>query len=241
MLKIAIVDDEAIICEQLERFVTAYCAAILMPLLTEVYFSGETISQKLSQGERYDIILLDIELTECTGIDVAQLVRDKLLDETTQIVFVSGKNQYDRQLFAYRPFCFVPKPVDQATIAQMLDKYLRIYGARTSAFYCNSERHTQYIPFEQILYFYYSKRRIVIELTNGKQISFYDTMENVQKQTEKHGFIMTHQSFIINYRYIRTFFPDYILLTNNAKIPIARSRKDELAKIQIALENGGVL
>ena len=38
------------------------------------------------------------------GLSVSDCIRNEIKDEAAQIVYVSGKDGYDRQLFAFRPF-----------------------------------------------------------------------------------------------------------------------------------------
>ena len=47
----------------------------------------------------FDLIYLDIELTSETGIAIGHKIREYYQDEWMQIVFISGKEGYERQLF----------------------------------------------------------------------------------------------------------------------------------------------
>lgn len=134
MIRIAIVDDENVICSSIERCICEYCEAMHLKTDIDIFNSGESILKNLHNNTQYHLIFLDIELVQCNGIDVAHEIRDVILDEITQIIFISGKDGYDRQLFAFRPFSFIPKPFTAKHIHNTIEKYFRIYGKQNELF-----------------------------------------------------------------------------------------------------------
>ena len=112
MIRIAVVDDENIVCTQLERLINEAADIISITVEIDIYSSSEAFVKILKANEKYDLIFLDIELDKYSGIDISHCIRNELSDDSTQIVFVSGKNGYDRQLFEFRPIDFLEKPID---------------------------------------------------------------------------------------------------------------------------------
>ncbi|MDD5900655.1 MAG: response regulator [Lachnospiraceae bacterium] len=121
MLKIAVVDDEHTVAAQTERCLTEACNELQLKAEINVFDSGEEVIRFLESKNVYHIIFLDIEMERCNGIDVSRYIRDMLQDETTQLVYVSGKNGYDRQLFEFRPFGFIEKPATTEKIREIWD------------------------------------------------------------------------------------------------------------------------
>ena len=77
----------------------------------EVFYSGESFLADIMQGNQFDLIYLDIEMDQINGIEVGRQIRKEMKDYTTEIVYVSGKDEYDRQLFEVQPLQFIPKPI----------------------------------------------------------------------------------------------------------------------------------
>lgn len=73
MIRIAIVDDENIICSGIERMICEYCSAMHLKTDVDIFNSGESILKHLHNHTQYHLIFLDIELVQCNGIDVAHL------------------------------------------------------------------------------------------------------------------------------------------------------------------------
>lgn len=238
MIRIAICDDEDIICSKLENNIKNACLALHIEFEINIYNSGEAIINNLSVDNKYNLFFLDIEMENFNGIDVSDYIRNKLNDESAQIVFVSGKNGYDRQLFAFRPFAFIEKPFDQDTIFSTIEKYMRIYGAKNDLFYYKYGRDTYLMKINDILYFKSNRRKVKIKSLTGED-EFYSSLEKVQEQLQGQGFISPHNSYLINYKLIRTFQPTVIIMVDGEKIPIAKAKRNEIAKLQILFEIGG--
>ena len=59
----------------------------------------------------YDILFLDIELFRMTGIEAGDFIRNRLEDRSMQIIYISGKSSYARELFKTQPMDFLVKPI----------------------------------------------------------------------------------------------------------------------------------
>lgn len=238
MLRFAVVDDEINVAGQTEQCILSVCGKIELNALVDVFCSGEEILNKLKNGTCFHIIFLDIEMGACSGIEVSRYLRDCLLDEMTQIVYVSGKNCYDRQLFEFRPFYFLEKPVDDEKMSNLLKKYVRIYGEHQDLFEYKAGYDTHFVKINEILYFESLDRKIKIKTTQGEEI-FYGSIQKVAEELSEKGFFMPHKSFLVNYRFLKMFGKDDLLLVNGAHIPVAKGKRKEIAKVLIRMENGG--
>lgn len=238
MLRIAICDDEDVICSALEVFINQACKSIHIEAEIDIFTTGTGIIKHLTNGSRYNIFFLDIELDEETGIDVSECIRNQINDESAQIIYVSGKNEYDRQLFAFRPFSFIAKPFDASVIYSTLDKYMRIYGGKNDLFHYKIGHDTFWMDLSNVLYFK-SNRKLINIISLSEIDKYYGTMSELLDQLNTKGFISPHKSYLVNYRFIKVFQPDAIIMVNGDEIPIAKGKRDEISKLQLHFENGG--
>lgn len=239
MLHIAVCDDENAICTQIEQLVTEACRGLEVEADIDIFNSGEGLMRRLDEKNVYHLIFLDIELQHCSGLIVGRHIRDELQDDVTQIVFVSGKSEYDRKLFEFRPFHFIAKPVGQQKILQVIEKYIRIFGNKSDIFNYKYGRDTYWVKISDILYFKSNDRKVLIRTSTGEE-EFYGSIERTCEQLKNQGFIMTHKSFLVNYRFIKAFQSEKVVMTNQEEIPIAKSKKKEVCRLQLLLENGGL-
>ena len=238
MIKFAVVDDEHSIATETESCLAKVCEELQIASEIDVFFSGEEVTRFLKSDNVYHMIFLDIEMGEYSGIDVSRYIRDTLQDEATQIVYISGKNGYDRQLFEFRPFHFLAKPVDEDKIHEVLSKYVRIYGKKQELFEYKSGHGTYWEKLSDILYFESDDRKVKMKTVTGEK-AFYGSVKKILEQVEKRGFFVPHKSFVVNYRFVKSFHPEFLMLVNHDRIPIAKGKRKEIARLQLMLENGG--
>jgi len=238
MLRIALCDDEVAVCSELESYIVKACNDMNIESEIDIFFSGSILKKHLLDGSKYNMFFLDIELNDESGITISECIRNEINDESAQIVYVSGKTEYDRQLFAFRPFSFIEKPFDVEVIRTTLEKYMRIYGDKNDLFHYKYGHDTYWIALSSVLYFKSNRKLITIVSTSAID-EFYGTMNNLIEQLSSQGFISPHKSYLINYRFIRAYQADSIIMVNGDKIPIAKGKRDEISKLQLRFENGG--
>lgn len=238
MLRIAICDDEESVCSALEEYIIQACKNNHIESEIDIFSTGSGIIRHLENGSKYNIFFLDIELNDGTGIGISDYIRNSSKDESAQIIYVSGKTEYDRQLFAFRPFSFIEKPFDAIVINSTLEKYMRIYGDKNELFHYKYGHDTFWIDLSTVLYFR-SNRKLINIITVSASDKYYGTMNSLLEQLNTKGFISPHKSYLVNYRYIKVFQPDAIIMVNGDRIPIAKGKRDEISKLQLHFENGG--
>ena len=239
MIKMAVVDDEKEVATQTERLLIELCKELRLEVEIDVLGSGEEAVGSLNNDTMYHLIFLDIEMGACSGIAVSRFIRETLQDEATQIVYVTGKNGYDRQLFEFRPFGFIEKPVTVEKVRELLSRYVRIYGEKQEVFEYKSGHSTYFVKLSDILYFESVDRQVKIKTMMGEDV-FYGAIQNVWERIKDRSFFMPHKSFIVNYRHVKSFHPDCMYLVNDERIPVAKGKRKDVAMVQMMMENGGV-
>lgn len=239
MLKIAIADDEKLVAAQTERLLIEQCKELRLEAEIDVLGSGEEAVCVLNNARGYHLVFLDIEMGTYSGIDVSRFIREGLQDERTQIVYVTGKNGYDRQLFEFRPFGFIEKPATPEKLREMLSKYVRIYGETTEMFEYKSGHSTYFVKLSDILYFESIDRKVKIKTLTREEV-FYGAIQNVWERVNNKSFFIPHKSYIVNYRLVKSFHSDCMYLVNDERIPVAKGKRKDVAMIQMKMENGGV-
>ena len=78
MIRIALVDDAVEIGTQLEAILIEITTNKGIAIDTDIYYSGKELCEHLQNGEFYDLIFLDIEMPEFTGIDVSKTILHRL-------------------------------------------------------------------------------------------------------------------------------------------------------------------
>ena len=136
------------------------------------------------------------------GISAARQIRR--IDRSALLIYVSGYEQYLKELFEVEPFRFLSKPVDGAKFR----KYFRDACARigeTEAYYRFSfNKEIRKVAVRDVVYFESRNRVVHIFMADGSEERFYGRLNAVEKELSegRQEFLRIHQSFLVNYGYI---------------------------------------
>lgn len=226
MYTIGICDDGKNVCAVLEQMINEYGKQQKMQVETLVWFSGEELCHFLKQGNQLDILFLDIELLEMTGIEVGDFIRNQLDDRTMQIIYISNKETYARKLFKTQPVDFLVKPISQKQVNETLDLAVKLIGRSAGKFEYQYGRDFFYIPYNDIMYFTSEGRKIIIAMPQDKR-EFNGKLGELEKHLSE-DFIMIHQSYIINRRFVSRYTYETVELQNGEKLPISKTKRKEI-------------
>ncbi len=237
MFKIAICDDNKLICSQIEREIDEFFITETINYEIEVFFTGEELISSLNDREKYDLVFLDIELDKINGITVGHYIRDELNDDNTQIVFISAKTTYALELFQIRPIHFLIKPIAKFEIFKLIEKTLELQGRQTKFFCYKSERAEKRVPFKNIIYFSSEGKKIFLHMRDGKDY-FYGKLCDLSIPSA--DFLCIHKSFIVNRHYVVQFKFDRVLLSSSEELPISRIYRKDVRKQLNLLQREGL-
>ncbi len=118
MIRIALVEDEAIYVNQMQEYLERYSRESGHKISLKVYGDGEDILEYYT-GE-YDVILLDIQMRFMDGMTAAERIRE--LDRKVILIFVTNMVQYAVRGYSVDAMDYILKPVDYFMFSQRLDK-----------------------------------------------------------------------------------------------------------------------
>lgn len=225
MIKIAICDDNSIICTTLEQILIRLLNKMPVKYDIDIFNTGERICEYLKK-ETYHIIFLDIELPEKSGIDVGIYLRETLQNDITQIAFISSHKHYANSLFDLRPINFLVKPLIEEKVKKVMDTYFRITKHNEQIFSYRKGTTHYNILLDKIIFFENINRKIKI-VTIDSEDEFYDNIEQLYEKLNDYNFLLIHKSYLINFRYIKTMKYDQVTMINDMVLPISQTRRKE--------------
>lgn len=228
MLHIAICDNEKLICDQMESFMDRCRQEKNIVIDSFCFLSGEALSDVLEKGDSFDLIFLDIEMYHLSGIDIAKMIRECCNDHLTQIVYISGKQEYAMELFETHPLNFLLKPLSYEGVVSCIEKTLSLKTTRGELFTYTANGHLVRVPLANILYFESMNRKIRI-VRVGMEDEFYGKLGEVEGQYCEKGFVRIHKSFIVNLGYIESFSHTEIVMSNGHRLPLSRDKRKVIA------------
>lgn len=240
MFKIAVCDDIKVTCDELKEIILSKAkGALYENISVDIFYSGDALISDIGEGNLYDLIFLDIELGgKINGVEIGHIIRDEMDDYITQIVYISSKNNYDRQLFDVQPLHFLQKPIDVSKLLNDIRLAIKILGKGNKIFEFKNLRNTVKVPYKDILYFE-SKGREISLVSCKMQYTFYDNIQELSKVLPDF-FIYPHRSYLVNYGLIACFKFEELIMSNGDIIPISRNKRKEIRNLQMIFEKKGL-
>lgn len=240
MLHIAVCDDEKAICKQIQKYIEDYSLRYREKNSIDIFYNGEDLHDTLEKGQHYDLIFLDIDLYFLNGIEIGNYIRNILHNETTQIVFISAKQEYAIELFAVRPLDFIVKPVTPLQVERCLDFMTKQKQQQRTTFTYQVGNITKNIPLTDILHFESNARKILIFHQNGHD-EFYGKLDDINEQLKDYPFLRIHKSFYVNYLHINVICQKDVVMENGTLLTISRPKLKEVLKQLNEIRKKGVI
>ena len=179
--------------------------------------------------EAADVVIIDMD-QEDDGIAIAECVLE--YQKNSQIIFVSGSDEYYLDVYNVDHVYFLKKPVESRLLAQALEKagkkLDRLHG---KCLVVKNKQGIYKIELSDIIYFENEKRKIHIH-TVDRKISFYGKFEGLLDSLSR-DFYRCHNSYIVNMAKVSELSGKKLLCENGKSIPVS---KTYYVKVRDALE-----
>ncbi|MBO7363743.1 MAG: response regulator transcription factor, partial [Lachnospiraceae bacterium] len=120
-MRIAIVDDEEIVRNQIRNYVEQFCQARELPVACACFEDADSFLKNYSPV--YDAVFLDIKMPGSNGMEAARILRRT--DQATILVFITNLKQYAIQGYTVDAIGFVVKPVNRYDFDVVMEKVIR--------------------------------------------------------------------------------------------------------------------
>ena len=217
--KIVALDDRAIIVRMLELL-----------LGTNYEFRGFTKEERaLSylESQEADLLILDIDMPEMTGIEVAR----ELLKENRdiRIFFISNHEEMVFEAIHTRPMRFIRKNnlINEMTEAIL---FLKKELEKEDGVICfTSGKNSHELKSEKIMYIE-SEGHYLRIISKSEMIRIRGKISDYADMLKEHYFLQIQKGILLNMKYISGMKGEHVFLQNNLSFSISRGKRDEIRK-----------
>lgn len=228
-MKCIAIDDEPLALD----IISNYCENIPDVTLLQTFTSapkGLDYAKKMN----VDVVFLDINMPEITGLQLADMLHDKV-----QIVFVTAYEEHALDGFELSATDYLLKPVSFPRFYKAIQKCLE----KTNVFEISEPQeiinpaiivkvdrkliriHVDDIHFIQSLGDY-----ITIRFGDNQKVVTRDSLKRLAKTLEPYKFIRVHRSYLVSARKITSINQGSITVVKQ-DIPIIREKREELIEL----------
>lgn len=193
--------------------------------------SGKALKNYLG-SHNLDILFLDIDLGDETGIEVAAWVTRNYPDVIT--VFVTGHREFAEEAFEVEAMGYLVKPYDISKMENVLKKAMNLLQNNqkekiSTEIVITDENIKKKIDCRDILYIERQQSKSIIK-TQQKEYQVYETMTSLCDRIGE-SFIRVNQGEVVNLNMIKEIKGNTVYLKNGMEMSIGRTyRKEVLEK-----------
>lgn len=237
MIKIALCDDDS----QFVSKITGLIQSLLQsrtdsPVIT-TYINPVALIASVSDGERYDIYILDVEMPDLNGMDVARQIRG--YQPNAALFFLSSHLSYATEGYKVQALRYVSKLDLENALPEALEQALATLEKTDT----HSIMVQHYQNYTRILYkdiLYVQKMQRSIQIVTDRQGNFKDNcgLKELFAEIDDPRFIFTDRAYFVNLDYVQELDGSWLVLTNEDRVPISRPMMPSVKKAMIALWGG---
>ena len=209
-MRILICDDDALIIEQLQKYIRNFFENISVKCPELVCFSdGESLLA--DKGDK-DILFLDIEMPGMNGIYVGNEL--KRANSSIIIFIVTSYSEYLDEAMRFQVFRYLSKPIDKQRFFRNMKDAVELYNTMTIKIPVETKQGIHTLPASDIIAIEAQARKVIVHTT----LCDFESVHNMQhwlKELPKNCFFQTHRSFIINFEHITDFDHTLVNMDDN--------------------------
>jgi Response regulator of the LytR/AlgR family len=224
-LRCIAIDDEPFALQQMRSYIekTPF-------LIGQAFFSNAQEALEKIHENPVDLIFVDINMPEITGVEFA-----KSLNPEKMIVFTTAYSEYALEGFQVNAVDYLLKPISYADFLKSANKAKYLFDLKSQqeslqesedSIFVKSEYRSIRVRFDNICYIEGMREYVRIHLSNGKPIMTLLSMKVLEEKLPSNQFIRIHRSFIINRNKIDAIEKNRVILENGKHIPVGGLYKD---------------
>ena len=233
---VIIVDDEYLAQKLLQDYVSKVESLQLVATC-----SNAIEAMNVLKDHQVDIMFLDIQMPDLTGLDLA-----KSLEHRPAIIFTTAYSEYAVDAFNLSVVHYLLKPFDFPRFIQAINKAIgteqqKVMGVQKPAADTISESNdfitvkADYklykINYDDLL-FIEGQHEYVTFHTTQRRITALFALKDLEEILPKDKFVRVHKSYIVSFKHIQDLDKSDVTVAGN-KVPVGASYRDELlARLQ---------
>ena len=199
-------------------------------------FSGGVEANRFLSENAVDLMFLDIQMPDITGLELLQTLKNPPM-----VIFTTAYSEFALKGFELDVVDYLLKPIDFQRFLKAANKAKDIFELTHSEqpeadkvvddfIYIRADRQFVKIAFKDIRYIEGMKNYAMLHTTSGKYMTAI-SLQKIIEQLPDTQFARINKSYIVNVVYIQRIVIDFIVLDKNTEIPFGKAFQDDfLAK-----------
>ena len=238
-IRCIVIDDEPLAIRQMRSYISK------VPYLELIadFDNAVDATAWLEEGGQTDLIFVDINMPEMTGIDFVRQLQTYHL-----VIFTTAYSEYAIEGFKLDAVDYLLKPFSVEEFSRAVSKAqslfelinLKIHNEQVGISEQNNEKgsisiradhKTTVIKYANIVYLESAGEYVRLHLADGVKIVTLFRLKNMENTLPADRFIRVHRSYIINIDHITGYTKGRVFMTGKEDVPIGENYKESFAAI----------
>lgn len=242
-MKLYVLEDETRILQHILQIVNRIDFLEVIGSAAEI-----AVASKEIPALKPDIVLADIRLKDG---DSFHLFYEIGINDF-QVIFLTAYDQYAIQALNLGAFGYLLKPIDEISLTAALNKcfhhreqekfeqqqlaisrehYLAQGLGAAKRIALKSVEYIEVVTIEDIMFCRSDKGYTTFYLNDGREILVSKGLKEYESLLTPFGFLRCHQSFLVNFKYVKKYYREgYLQMENKENILVSSRKKDEVLK-----------
>lgn len=220
---VAVCDDSGADRQLLNRLVNEWADARGHTVQAEIFPSAESFLFRWAERQSFDLLLLDVEMGEMDGVELARRVRRD--SELVQIVFITGYSDYIAEGYEVEALHYLLKPVSRDKLFQVLDRAADKLRRNSRCLNLNYYGELLRIPCYRIRYLDVQRNYVTVHAHRD-----YTVKRSLSDFSDELGedFVRVGRGLILNLSYVRRVTKTGVHLAGGEVLPLPRGAYEPL-------------
>lgn len=192
---------------------------------------GSLDAVKILEKEKIDVVFLDIEMPDMTGMELIKFLKTRPL-----IILTTSHKEYALDAFDCNVVDYLVKPVSLTRFLQSADKAKELFensktqleSVNKDYFFVKNNSVMNKLFIKDILWIEAMGDYVTVNATN-KKFTLHTTLKAIEEKIPANKFVRVHRSFIVAVDNISAV-EDTIICINNKLIPVGALYKEAFMK-----------
>lgn len=245
-LNITVCDDSEKDRRQMMHLLLHYAFARKYDFHIEEFQKGRQLQEQYRTKGAFQILFMDIEMPEESGIDVADRIK-RTVDHDVKVVFVSNYPEYMQDSFKVHPYHFLQKPVTDIEVQKLMDDVLfDVAYNKTLVTIIDGYENEYTLNINDIYYLETvdAKNKELAFHLKDKTIHAKGILSAWSHSLQEHAFHVCSRTVLVNLMHIHFFNGLDVILDNGEKISVSKRNKKRLVSQYlnqvVAIKRGGL-
>lgn len=227
-MNIILVEDEEKQQKVLAQYLHQFLSEKNIQYQNQYFYDGESFLKNYHDGMA-DLIFMDIELgkDKLNGMSVSKKLRE--IDDEVVLIFVTNMANFAIEGYSVNALDFIVKPVLYDPFRMKMERALKVLSTKLDLknVLIQVENSSKQIIASDVMYVEVNNHDLFYHTSNGEEYKVRASLKSAMKTLESLPFCQCNSCYLVNLRYVERIERDEVVLLNNEKLKMPRTRKKE--------------